>query len=193
MRRSSLVGIPFLLCGGYFAFKWLLASSLNAERLVALGGMYHWTAMTLLVVGSCVWLVRERQHTGSFWGDFKKLSQPLVLYAMLASGSVWGWNHVVAAEATALRKALRVAQIEEHTATEKAYQSFLESQDQGENALHLPDRETYRDQAKAQVDWMLSGGVTLVLALLTYLFASVLLALVATVLLHHIWGLPTLS
>ena len=193
MRRSSLVGIPILLCGGYFAFKWLLASSMNAERLVALGGMYHWTAMTLLIVGACVWLVRQREHTGSFWGDFKQLCQPLVLYAMLASGSVWGWNHVVASESTALRKALRVAQIEEHTATEEAYANFLASQDQGENALQFPDRETYREQAKAQVDWMLSGGVTLVLALLTYLFASVLLGLVATVLLHHIWGLPSLS
>ena len=94
---------------------------------------------------------------------------------MLASGSVWGWNHVVASESTALRKALRVAQIEEYTATEEAYHDFLASQDQGENALQFPDRETYREQAKAQVDWMLSGGVTLVLALLTYLFASVLL------------------
>ena len=193
MRRTSLVGVPILLCGGYFAFKWLLASSLNAERLVALGGMYHWTAMTLLVIGSGAWLVRERQNTSSFWGDFKKLCQPLVFYALLASGSVWGWNHVVASASTALRKALRMAQIEEHTATEESYQTFLSSQEQGENTLHLPDRETYREQAKAQVDWMLSGGVTLVLALLTYLFASVLLALVATVLLHHIWGLPSLS
>ena len=193
MPRAKTLASCLALIAGYVLFKAVSSEWVLAERAVALGGMYHWTAMTLLVVGSCVWLVRERQHTGSFWGDFKKLSQPLVLYAMLASGSVWGWNHVVAAESTALRKALRVAQIEEHTATEKAYQSFLESQDQGENALHLPDRETYRDQAKAQVDWMLSGGVTLVLALLTYLFASVLLALVATVLLHHIWGLPTLS
>ena len=193
MRRSSLVGIPILLCGGYFAFKWLLANSLNAERLVALGGMYHWTAMTVLAAGTCVWLVRERQYSGSFWGDFKKLCQPLVLYAMLASGAVWGWNHVVAAESTTLRKALRVAQIEEYTATEEAYQAFLENQNQSENGIQLPDRETYREQARAQVDWMLSGGVTLVLALLTYLFASVLLALVATVLLHHIWGLPSLS
>ena len=112
---------------------------------------------------------------------------------MLASGAVWGWNHVVAAESTTLRKALRVAQIEEHTATEEAYQAFLENQNQSENGIQLPDRETYREQARAQVDWMLSGGVTLVLALLTYLFAAVLLALVATVLLHHIWGLPSLS
>ena len=167
-----------------------LVNSLNAERLVALGGMYHWTAMTILIVGSCIWLVNDRQHTGSFWGDFKQLCQPLVLYAMLASGSVWAWNHVVAAESPALRTALRVAQIEEYTASEEAYQSFLLSQNQSDSALNLPDRETYRKQATAQVDWMLSGGVTLVLALLTYLFASVLLALVATVLLHHIWGLP---
>lgn len=193
MRQSSLVGIPILLCGGYFAFKWLLVNSLNAERLVALGGMYHWTAMTILIVGSCIWLVNDRQHTGSFWGDFKQLCQPLVLYAVLASGAVWAWNHVVASESTALRKALRVAQIEEYTASEEAYQSFLLSQNQSDSALNLPDRETYRKQATAQVDWMLSGGVTLVLALLTYLFASVLLALVATVLLHHIWGLPSLS
>ena len=193
MRQSFLVGIPILFCGGYFAFKWLLASSLSAETLLALGGMYHWTAMTLIVIGSCLWLVRERQHTGSFWGDFKRLCQPLVLYAMLASGAVWGWNHVLASESTALRKALRMAQIEEHTATEEAYAGFLANQNQADQALNLPDRETYREEAKAQVDWMLSGGVTLVLALLTYLLASVFLAFVATILLHHIWGLPSLS
>ena len=193
MRRSSLVGFPVLLCGGYFAFKWRLAASLDAERLVAVGGMYHWTAMTLLAIVSCVWLVREQQHTGSFWGDFKTLSQLLVLYAMMASGAVWGWNHVVAAESTALRKALRLAQIEEHTSSNAAYQAFVASQSQAGNPPELPDRHAYRQQATAQVNWMLSGGVTLVLSLLTYLFAAILLALVATVLLHHIWGLSSLS
>ena len=88
MQRSLLVGIPFMMCGGYVAVKWMLAGSLNAERLVALGGMYHWTALTLLTVGMAMWFLRERRNTGSFWGDFKQLSQPLVLYAVLASGTV---------------------------------------------------------------------------------------------------------
>ena len=47
---------------------------------------------------------------------------------------------------------------------------------------HSTQNERTIRGAKAQVDWMLSGGVTLVLALLTYLFASVLLALVVLVL-----------
>ena len=193
MHRSLLVGIPFMMCGGYVAVKWMLAGSLNAERLVALGGMYHWTALTLLTVGMAMWFLRERRNTGSFWGDFKQLSQPLVLYAVLASGTVWTWNHVIDAESTALRKALRIAQIEEHTANDDAYQEFVASQAQTSETLNLPGRTAYREQAMAQVNWMLSGGVTFVLSLLTYLFAAVMLALLATALLHHIWGLSTLS
>ena len=193
MQRSLLVGIPFMMCGGYVAVKWMLAGSLNAERLVALGGMYHWTALTLLTVGMAMWFLRERRNTGSFWGDFKQLSQPLVLYAVLASGTVWTWNHVIDAESTALRKALRIAQIEEHTANDDAYQEFVASQAQTSETLNLPGRTAYRKQAMAQVNWMLSGGVTFVLSLLTYLFAAVMLALLATALLHHIWGLSTLS
>ena len=193
MQRSLLVGIPFMMCGGYVAVKWMLAGSLNAEWLVALGGMYHWTALTLLTVGMAMWFLRERRNTGSFWGDFKQLSQPLVLYAVLASGTVWTWNHVIDAESTALRKALRIAQIEEHTANDDAYQEFVASQAQTSETLNLPGRTAYRKQAMAQVNWMLSGGVTFVLSLLTYLFAAVMLALLATALLHHIWGLSTLS
>ena len=123
----------------------------------------------------------------------KRCPSLLVLYAMMASGAVWGWNHVVAAESTALRKALRLAQIEEHTSSNAAYQAFEQARSQAGNPPELPDRHAYRQQATAQVNWMLSGGVTLVLSLLTYLFAAVLLALVATVLLHHIWGLSSLS
>ena len=140
-----------------------------------------------------MWFLRERRNTGSFWGDFKQLSQPLVLYAVLASGTVWTWNHVIDAESTALRKALRIAQIEEHTANDDAYQEFVASQAQTSETLNLLGRTAYREQAMAQVNWMLSGGVTFVLSLLTYLFAAVMLALLATALLHHIWGLSTLS
>ena len=39
---------------------------------------------------------------------------------------------------------------------------------------------------------MLSGGVTFVLSLITYLFAAMLLSLCATVLLHQIWGIASL-
>ena len=51
MRNTALAGLPLVLAAGYFAFKWLLAGPINAERLVALGGMYHWSALTLLALG----------------------------------------------------------------------------------------------------------------------------------------------
>lgn len=192
MRTAPVVGTSLLLLAGYLAFKWGLAGSVNEERLVALGGMYHWSALTTLVAGWSMWLVRTKGSTRSFWGDFKLLAKPVFLYALLAAGSVYVWNHVIANESTELRKALRVAQIEEHTATEAAYAEFV-SQQVAEQQPNLPSREEYRSQALAQVNWMLSGGVTLVLSLLMYLFASLVLALCATVLLHQIWGVATLG
>ena len=191
MRKSSLMGVPLLLAAGYFAFKWALAGPVNAERLVALGGMYHWSALTLLAVLGSFWMVRGRTSTRSFWGDFKQLTKPLVLYALLAAASVWMWNHVVDRSSTELRKGLRLAQIEENTSSEEAYAAFVASQNMDEGHA-LPDRDTYREQATSQIHWMLSGGVTVVLSLLTYLFAAVILGLCATVLLHQIWGLSTL-
>ena len=191
MRNTALAGLPLVLAAGYFAFKWLLAGPINAERLVALGGMYHWSALTLLALGWSVWMVRRDGSTQSFWGDFKQLTKPLAVYAILAACSVWGWNHMVAKDATELRKALRLAQIEEHTASEEAYAAFVAEQGL-ESVGELPDRETYQTQATTQVSWMLSGGVTFVLSLITYLFAAMLLSLCATVLLHQIWGIASL-
>lgn len=191
MRSAPLAGLPLVLAAGYFAFKWLLAGPINAERLVALGGMYHWSALTLLALGWSVWMVRRGGSTQSFWGDFKQLTKPLAVYAILAACSVWGWNHVVAKDATELRKALRLAQIEENTASDEAYAAFVAEQG-AESVGELPDRETYRSQATTQVSWMLSGGVTFVLSLITYLFAAMLLSLCATVLLHQIWGIASL-
>ena len=191
MRNTALAGLPLVLAAGYFAFKWLLAGPINAERLVALGGMYHWSALTLLALGWSVWMIRRNGSTQSFWGDFKQLTKPLAVYAILAACSVWGWNHVVAKDATELRKALRLAQIEEHTASEEAYAAFVAKQGL-ESVGELPDRETYQTQATTQVSWMLSGGVTFVLSLITYLFAAMLLSLCATVLLHQIWGIASL-
>ena len=191
MRGTPLAGLPLVLAAGYFGFKWLLAGPVNAERLVALGGMYHWSALTLLALGWSVWMVRGGGSTRSFWGDFKQLTKPLAIYAILAACAVWGWNHVVAKDATELRKALRMAQIEEQTASDEAYAAFVA--EQGVDTVgELPDRETYRTQATTQVSWMLSGGVTFVLSLITYLFAAMLLSLCATVLLHQIWGIATL-
>lgn len=191
MRNTALAGLPLVLAAGYFAFKWLLAGPINAERLVALGGMYHWSALTLLALGWSVWMIRRNGSTQSFWGDFKQLTKPLAVYAILAACSVWGWNHVVAKDATELRKALRLAQIEENTASEEAYAAFVAEQGL-ESVGELPDRETYQTQATTQVSWMLSGGVTFVLSLITYLFAAMLLSLCATVLLHQIWGIASL-
>jgi cobalamin synthase len=153
--------------------------------------MYHWSALTVLCVGWSIWLVRGKSGSGSFWGDFKTLGKPLVLYAILAAGSVWLWNHVVASESTELRKALRLAQIESNTESEAAYSAFVAAQ-ASEGVEDFPSRETYREQAQSQVEWMLSGGVTLVLSMLTYLMAALVLAVCATVLLHQIWGLSTL-
>jgi len=191
MRGAPLIGLPMLLTAGYFAFKWTLADLVNAERLLALGGMYHWSAMTLLALGWSIWIVRQKDSTKSFWGDFKQLTKPLVIYGITASCAVWVWNHAVALEATELRKALRLAQIEERTASEKAFTAFVESQKM-ETSEKFPDRESYRKNATSQVDWMLSGGVTLVLSLITYLFAALLLSLCSTVLLHQIWGVAAL-
>ena len=191
MRNTALASLPLVLAAGYFAFKWLLAGPINAERLVALGGMYHWSALTLLALGWSVWMIRRNGSTQSFWGDFKQLTKPLAVYAILAACSVWGWNHVVAKDATELRKALRLAQIEEYTASEEAYAAFVAEQGL-ESVGEMPDRETYRTQATTQVSWMLSGGVTFVLSLITYLFAAMLLSLCATVLLHQIWGIASL-
>ena len=191
MRNTALASLPLVLAAGYFAFKWLLAGPINAERLVALGGMYHWSALTLLALGWSVWMIRRNGSTQSFWGDFKQLTKPLAVYAILAACSVWGWNHVVAKDATELRKALRLAQIEEYTASEEAYAAFVAEQGL-ESVGEMPDRETYRTQATTQVSWMLSGGVTFMLSLITYLFAAMLLSLCATVLLHQIWGIASL-
>ena len=79
MRNTALAGLPLVLAAGYFAFKWLLAGPINAERLVALGGMYHWSALTLLALGWSVWMVRRNGSTQSFWGDFKQLTKPLAV------------------------------------------------------------------------------------------------------------------
>ena len=119
------------------------------------------------------------------------MAKPLALYAVMAGASVWGWNHVVDLDSTELRKSLRLAQIETQTANEEAYTAFL-AQQEPQDASRFPDRQTYRDQAQAQVSWMLSGGVTFALALLTYFFAAILLSLFATVLLHQIWDIATL-
>ena len=191
MRMPHMTGVALLFAAGYFAFKWVLAGSTNAERLVALGGVYHWSALTIMAIGCGMQIWRRRLSTGSFWGDFKLMAKPLALYAVMASASVWGWNHVVDHDSTELRKSLRLAQIETQTANEEAYTAFL-AQQEPQDAARFPDRQTYREQAQAQVAWMLSGGVTLALALLAYFFAAILLSLFATVLLHQIWGIATL-
>ena len=191
MRSAPLAGLPLVLAAGYFAFKWLLAGPINAERLVALGGMYHWSALTLLALGWSVWMVRRGGSTQSFWGDFKQLTKPLAVYAILAACSVWGWNHVVAKDATELRKALRLAQIEENTASDEAYAAFVAEQGAGiRGGIARPRDLSHPGDHPSVVDafW----GVTFVLSLITYLFAAMLLSLCATVLLHQIWGIASL-
>jgi elongation factor P hydroxylase len=83
-----------------------------------------------------------------------------------------------------------MAQINANTESDDAYASFLDAQDDLNSEL-MPDRQTYREQATAQVDWMLSGGVTLVLSLLVYVLAAFVLSVVASIVLHQIWGITT--
>lgn len=192
MTARRLVGWTAGLLAGYVLFKWGLAGRVEAERFVALGGMYHWTALVVLTVASSMTLVRGHHSSGKAWADFRWLVRPLMGYALLASLAVWGWNHVVAAETTELRKALRKAQIEENTSSEAAFTAWVQASGSLEN-LQIPDRLTYREQALSQVDWMLSGSVTLVLSLVMYTVAAWVLAGVSTLLLHHIWGIASLG
>lgn len=192
MTARRLAGWTAGLLVGYFLFKWGLAGHVEEERLVALGGMYHWTALVVLTGTSSVMLVHGKRSTGNAWGDFRWIVRPLMAYAVLASLAVWGWNHLVAAETTELRKALRKAQIEEHTSSEEAFSAWVQASGSRED-LHIPDRLTYREQALNQVDWMLSGSVTFVLSLVMYMIAAWVLAGVSTLLLHHIWGIASLG
>ena len=83
-----------------------------------------------------------------------------------------------------------MAQINANTESDNAYASFLDAQDNLQPEL-MPDRQTYREQATAQVDWMLSGGVTLVLSLLVYVLAAFVLSVVSSVVVHQIWDITT--
>lgn len=190
MHRVALLGSTLALVGGYFAFKWMTAGIVNEERLVAVGAMYHWSALVILAVGWSIWFVRTHATTKSFWGDFRMMAKPVFIYALMAAASVYLWNHVVASHSTQLRKSIRLAQIDEHTSSPEKYDAFVAAQPDDQQSA-MPDRETYREQASAQVEWMLSGGVTLVLSLLLYLFASIVLAASATLLLHHVWGIAS--
>ena len=192
MRPGPLWGVTVALIGGYLALKWALIGVVEPERLVGYGGIYHWTALSGLTAGWSAWMIRTTASSKSFWGDFKILAKPVVVYALLASGAVWLWNHVLASDATELRKALRLAQIDDQTSTPEAYAAFVEQQPE-ERQAQFPDRLEYKEQATSQVTWMLSGGVTLIFSMLAYLVAALILALCATLLLHHIWGVATLS
>lgn len=192
MKAPALVGYPLLLIAGYFLFKWLFTGVVQEEQLVAWGGLYHWSGLTLLAIGWTVWIRRNAASSGSLVGDMKQLAKPLMLYAFMASVSVWAWNHMLAKESTALRKAIRLAQIDTLTSTSEAYAEFL-AQHPAKQREAFPDRLSYKAQAQAQVEWMMSGSLTLVLSLVMYMLASVVLVVVSALLLHHIWGVATLG
>ena len=68
-----------MMCGGHGRCQMDVGRiTLNAERLVALGGMYHWTALTLLTVGMVQCGSSVSVGTWFAWGDFKQPSQPCV-------------------------------------------------------------------------------------------------------------------
>lgn len=188
--RPSRWIVPVI--AGYFAFKGLIAEGTSAEKSLALGGLYHWTALIGLAVVAGLAMQRGRSSTGSWWGDVRKIAQPLLLYSLLASLSVLAWNHGIAKETTNLRLALREAQIMEATATEASFQAWVGDAGLEEGAW-IPDREVYREQALSQVRWMLSPSVMFVFSLLTYAVASIALALATSLLLHKIWSITSLG
>ena len=120
----------------------------------------------------------------------KQLLRPTFTYALLAAVAVYGWNHVWAKESTALRKSIRIAQVEEFTKSDAAFDAYLLTLPLGQRAT-MPDRKTMHTQAISQVEWMMSGGVTFALSLLMYVFAAALLTAVASLLLHQIWGIQS--
>ena len=188
MQQSKTLASCLALLAGYVLFKAISSEWVLAERAVALGGMYHWTALVTLVVGWSVALVRHGWSAGSWAGDVKQLLRPTFTYALLAAVAVYGWNHVWAKESTELRKSIRIAQVEEFTRSDAAFDDYLLTLPLGQRSA-MPDRETVRAQAISQVEWMMSGGVTFALSLLMYIFAAALLSAVASVLLHQIWGI----
>ena len=190
MQRSKTLASCLALLAGYVLFKTISSEWVLAERAVALGGMYHWTALVTLVVGWSVALVRHGWSAGSWAGDVKQLLRPTFTYALLAAVAVYGWNHVWAKESTELRKSIRIAQVEEFTKSDAAFDAYLLTLPLGQRRA-MPDRETVRAQAISEVEWMMSGGVTFALSLLMYIFAAALLSAVASLLLHQIWGIRT--
>ena len=188
MQRFKTLASCLALVAGYVLFKAISSEWVLAERAVALGGMYHWTALVTLVVGWSVALVRHGWSAGSWAGDVKQLLRPTFTYALLAAVAVYGWNHVWAKESTELRKSIRIAQVEEFTKSDAAFDAYLLTLPLGQRRA-VPDRETVRAQAISQVEWMMSGGVTFALSLLMYIFAAALLSAVASLLLHQIWGI----
>lgn len=190
MSFRRMLGTSLLLLVGYALAKSWMLEHVPYERAVALGGLYHWSSLVLLAAVWPIWMVKQNGSKGSIWGDVQQLLRPTLLHALLASLSVWAWNHAWAEDTTQLRKSIRMAQINANTESDDAYASFLDAQDDLKPGL-MPDRLTYREQATAQVDWMLSGGVTLVLSLLVYVFAAFVLSVVASVVLHQIWGITT--
>ena len=165
------------------------ANAVPPERLVAVGGLYHWSAMVLLAVGWSTALIRGGWSSGSATGDLKALGRPLMTYAVMASLSVWAWNHVVAKDATALKVALQRAQVLEHTENDEAYATFLADAELEGTA---PEREQFKEQALEQIAWMNGPALTLAMALIVYLAAGSLLTGLAVLVLHKIWNIASL-
>ena len=187
MPRSKTLASCLALIAGYVLFKAVSSEWLTAERSVALGGMYHWTALVILVVGWSVAMVRQGWSAGSWVGDVKQLLRPTFTYALLAAVAVYGWNHVWAKESTELRKSIRIAQVEEFTKSDAAFDAYMMTLPLGQRDAR--DRVTFRSNEISTIETIMSGKVMFVLSLLTYIFAAALLSAVASLLLHQIWGI----
>ena len=190
MTSGRFFLVNFALVAGYLLLKSSLMEVVPAERLVALGGLYHWSALMLLAVGWSAHLIRSHSSTGSAIGDLKLLGKPLMMYALLASLSVWAWNHGLAADSTELKVALQKARVMTQTETEADYVAFLEQSDPPEV---MPDRLTFREQALEQIEWMNAPAMTLAMALVVYMAAGVVLTGLSVLFLHKIWNVASVG
>ena len=194
MRSARIFGTSLALLGGYFTLKWFLRGQIADEQLFVSGGLYHWTAITILGTGWSVWLVKSKSTTQQFWGDFKMLAQPLAIYALFASLSVWSWNYVIDKERTDRRRIEAQADVDAITQSEESWNDFLSKQtdEAKQQEWRIKGRDTYHQEFSEQIDKVASPGRLFASALLMYMFAALIVSLGATMLLHHIWGIASL-
>ncbi len=148
------------------------AGLLSFEAGITLGVMLHF-ALVISVSFIAVYQHIEPPH---FIDRFKSGLRPAILYAVLASGSIVAYHHVVMANATHLRQLEFERFIEASLSDEEAYAKL-----QAEDArLATLDREAAKEQAldsmRFQFDplWHFTAALLMwiAVALMTSLFTS---------------------